>query len=47
MHILIHQSLGSEIILEYPMSLEEQQQKYELTDDNFIRNVRAFIRNSA
>lgn len=47
MHILIHQSLGSEIILEQPMPLEEQRERYELTDDNFIRNVRAFIRNSA
>ena len=47
MHILIHQSLGSEIIIDNPMPLEEQRTKYELTDDNFIRNVRAFIRNSA
>ena len=47
MHILIHQSLGSEIVIDNPMPLEEQKERYELTDDNFIRNVRAFIRNSA
>ena len=47
MHILIHQSLGSEIVIDNPMPLEEQRERYELTDDNFIRNVRAFIRNSA
>jgi len=45
MKILIYQSLGSEIILNEPMSLTEQHEKYELTDDNFIRNVRGFIRN--
>ena len=47
MHILIYQSLGSEILLDNPMHLEEQKAKYELTDDNFIRNVRGFIRNEA
>lgn len=40
MNILIHQSLGSEIVLEESMPLAEQREKYELTDDNFIRNVR-------
>ena len=45
MNILIYQSLGSEIILENPMSLDEQKEKYELTDDNFVRNVRGFVRN--
>lgn len=40
MHILIHQCPGSEITLDNPMPLEEQRDKYELTSDNFIRNVR-------
>lgn len=45
MNILIYQCLGSEIKLNDAMPLAEQQQKYELTQDNFIRNVRWFIRN--
>lgn len=45
MHILIHQCPGSEITLDNPMPLEEQRDKYELTSDNFIRNVRWFVRN--
>lgn len=45
MQILIYQSLWSEIIIDDPMSLSEQREKYELTDDGFVRNARAFIRN--
>lgn len=45
MQILIYQSLWSELLLEDPMPLHEQREKYELTDDDFVRNVRAFIRN--
>ena len=45
MHILIYQSLWSEIIIDNPMPLSQQRKLYELTDDNFIRNVRAFVRN--
>lgn len=45
MHILIYQSLWSEIVIDDPMPLSEQREKYELTDDGFVRNVRAFIRN--
>lgn len=45
MQILIYQSLWSEILLDDPMPLLQQREKYELTDDGFVRNVRAFIRN--
>ncbi len=45
MQILIYQSLWSEIVIDDPMPLSEQRKKYELTDDGFVRNVRAFVRN--
>lgn len=44
--ILIYRSLWEEI-QDNTLSQQELSEKYEITDDWFIRNVRAFIRNSA